>query len=133
MNCEIATIVYSHSNPLAKIQEIFPLAWNFLNNESLDYLNSTTNDFDYRLSQIVGTVDFKFLGNHRVNESELSHQLQELIGDLTSRLLLEDHFSNLIGTPIHFALLCCDGHLSTDRELTLKEALAFQKAAITIR
>jgi hypothetical protein len=133
MNCETATEVYSHTNPLGKISELFPLAWKFLQDESYDFTLQNSNSFDQQLHNIVDSMPFQYLGNHRTNESELSYQLQELIGDMTSKLLLEEYFSGLIGKSIYFSLLCCDGHLSTDRELTVAEALQMQKAAITIR
>lgn len=133
MNCEIATIVYSSITPLTKIAELFPLAWEFLRSESKSFASRSTNNFDTRLHSIVGDlIPYHYLGNHRDNESALSLELQELIGDMTSKLLLQTYFSKEIGMPIHFALLCCDGHISTDTELTLDYAFLLQKAAITI-
>jgi hypothetical protein len=133
MNCEIATEVYSQPDPLSKIRELFPIAWKFLQDESNDFATLQTNTFDMQMHLIENPRSYHYLSNHRTNESELSYQLQELIGDMTSKLLLEEHFSKLIRKPIHFGLLCCDGHISTDRELTVSEALKMQKAAITIR
>jgi hypothetical protein len=133
MNCETATIVYSTSNPLDKIKELFPLAWDFLELQTINFRYGYTNQFDIAVQKLVGAKDYRYLTHHRENEDELSIQLQELIGDLTSKLLLQKYFSDLIEKQIFFGLLCCDGHITTDHELSLDEALEFQKAAIQIR
>ena len=108
MNCETATKVYSSTFPLLTIEELFPLAWQFLIIQSNNFVEKRTNSFDRKVHELVGSKDFAYLTTHRENEDELSKELQELIGDLTSKLLLEDYFSKLVNKKLYFGLLCCD-------------------------
>jgi hypothetical protein len=133
MDCKTATLVYQGENHLEKIREIFPEAWMFLEKQSLAFVGSQPDSFDTAVKDIVGSLPFKFRVTHRDERDQLSKDLADLLGDLTSRLLLEQHFSAIAQHPICFSLVCCDGHVTTDHELTLAEILPIQRAAITLQ
>jgi hypothetical protein len=133
MDCQTATRVYKTENHLEKIQEIFPEAWAFLEAEAIAFVERQGDRFDTAAKEIVGTVPFVYRVTHRDGRDRLSKDLAELLGDITSRLLLEQHFSKVAGQPIFFSSVCCDGHLTTDHELTLAEVLPIQRAAIQLQ
>jgi hypothetical protein len=133
MDCQTATQVYKTEHHLEKIQEIFPAAWTFLEAEAIAFVQRQGDRFDTAVKEIVGTVPFAYRVTHRDGRDQLSKDLAELLGDITSRLLLEQHFSERVGHPIFFSTVCCDGHLTTDHELTLSEVLPIQRAAIQLQ
>ncbi|MGL4758031.1 MAG: hypothetical protein ACRCXZ_01745 [Patescibacteria group bacterium] len=132
MDCLTAQLVYLHENPIGQIQSIFPEAWTFLEKAAYDFTNNNTNKFNDLLHNAIGQKPYQYHSEYRNGDSKLSHDLQELIGDLTSRTLLEHHFSKLTNKSIYFGLLCCDSHISTDKPLSLHDCLLLQRAAIQI-
>lgn len=132
MNCQTATQVYSSINPLSKIQEIFPEAWSFFEIETKNLQNKAEDGFDNQVKEIVGKIDFDYRVVHRDDTETLTIQVQELLGDITSRLLIEDHFSKQIGQSIYFNTVCCSGCISSFKPLEITDSLKIQKAAITI-
>jgi hypothetical protein len=133
MDCQTATLVYKGENHLEKIQELFPEAWQFLEKQAFAFAQEQPDSFDTAVKAIVGETSFKYRVTHRDNRDQLSKDLAELLGDITSRLLLQNHFSNLVGQPLCFSLVCCDGHVISDHELALAEVLPIQRAAITLQ
>ena len=132
MDCLTATKVYSSNNPLSKIQELFPEAWSFFTTESKNLIKKEANSFDSQVKEIVGQTDFDYRVVHRDDKDTLTMQIQELLGDITSRLLIQDYFSKQIGQNIYFNTVCCSGHISSRKDLNLEESLKIQKAAISI-
>ncbi|AKG22996.1 hypothetical protein [Calothrix sp. 336/3] len=133
MDCKTATLVYQAENYLEKIREIFPEAWEFLEAQSFGYVQSQPNNFDAAIKTMVGETGFKFRMVHRDDKDQLTKDLGDLLGDITSRLLLEKHFSQLVGQPIFFSTICCNSHLTSDHELTLEEVLPLQCAAVKLQ
>jgi hypothetical protein len=133
MDCQTATLVYKTENHLGKIQEIFPEAWAFLEAQSFSFVQGKADPFDNAVKKLVGATPFKYLVTHRDGRDQLSKDISELLGDITSRLLLEQHFSKVVDYPIFFSTVCCDGHMTTDHELTLAEVLPIQRAAIQLQ
>jgi hypothetical protein len=133
MDCKTATLVYQSDNHLEKIQEIFPAAWNFLEAQAFAYVEGKKDDFDTAVKALVGETKFKFRMVHRDDKDQLTKDLGELLGDITSRLLLEKHFSQLVGQPVFFSTICCNSHLTTDHELSLEEVLPLQRAAVKLQ
>jgi hypothetical protein len=133
MDCKTATQVYSTDNPLKKIQELFPEAWQFLEDRAIAFAAEKADRFDSAIKKIVGETPFHFRITHQDDRDKLTHDLAELLGDITSRLLLEKHFSEQVGMPLFFSTICCSSHLTVDRELTLEEVLPIQKAAVELQ
>ena len=82
---------------------------------------------------MVGEKPFKYRMVHRDDKDQLTKYLGDLLGDITLRLLLEQHFSQVVGQKVYFSTICCDGCLTADRELTLEEVLPLQCAAIKLQ
>ncbi|MFQ4142869.1 hypothetical protein [Chlorogloeopsis sp. ULAP02] len=133
MDCKTATLVYQSENHLEKIREIFPQAWTFLEEVSWAYVQNKLDKFDAAVKEIVGKTPFKFRMVHRDDRDQLTKDLSDLLGDITSRLLLEKHFSKLVGQPVFFSTICCNSHLTSDHELTLEEVLPLQRAAVKLQ
>ncbi|WP_315789990.1 hypothetical protein [Fischerella sp. JS2] len=133
MDCKTATLVYQNENHLEKIQEIFPEAWNFLEEVSFAYVQKEPDKFDAAVKEIVGETPFQFRMVHRDDRDQLTKDLSDLLGDITSRLLLEKHFSEVVGQPVFFSTICCNSHLTSDHELTLEEVLPLQRAAVKLQ
>ncbi len=133
MDCKTATLVYQVENHLEKIREIFPEAWQFLEEVSLAYAKNQPDNFDSAIKDLVGEKPFKFRMVHRDDKDQLTKDLGDLLGDITSRLLLEKHFSEMVGKPLFFSTICCNSHLTSDHELTLEEVLPLQRAAVQLQ
>lgn len=133
MDCKTATRVYASGDPLANIQALFPDAWAFLTQQVQAFLQQEGDRFDDAIKAKLGPTDFNYRIVHRDDEAQLTHDLQELLGDITSRLLLEEYFSAQAGRSLHFSTICCSSHLTTERELTLAEVLPIQTAAVAIQ
>ncbi|BCX09538.1 MAG: hypothetical protein KatS3mg066_3397 [Fischerella sp.] len=133
MDCKTATLVYQGENHLEKIQEIFPEAWKFLEEVSFAYVQKKPDKFDAAVKEIVGETPFQFRMVHRDDRDRLTKDLSDLLGDITSRLLLEKHFSEVVGQPVFFSTICCNSHLTSDHELTLEEVLPLQRAAVKLQ
>ncbi|MDM9382768.1 hypothetical protein QUB80_18915 [Chlorogloeopsis sp. ULAP01] len=133
MDCKTATLVYQSENHLEKIREIFPEAWTFLEEVSWAYVQNKSDKFDAAVKELVGEIPFKFRMVHRDDRDQLTKDLSDLLGDITSRLLLEKHFSKLVGQPVFFSTICCNSHLTSDHELTLEEVLPLQCAAVKLQ
>ncbi|MCP6759638.1 MAG: hypothetical protein NHB32_12900 [Fischerella sp. CENA71] len=133
MDCKTATLVYQTENHLEKIREIFPEAWNFLEEVSFAYVQKKPDKFDAAVKEIVGEKPFQFRMVHRDDRDQLTKDLSDLLGDITSRLLLEKHFSEVVGQQVFFSTICCNSHLTSDHELTLEEVLPLQRAAVKLQ
>lgn len=133
MDCKTATLVYQSENHLEKIREIFPQAWQFLEEVSFAYAEQKPDRFDHAIKNIVGETDFQYRMVHRDDRDQLTKDLSELLGDITSRLLLEQHFSQVVGKRLYFNTICCNSHLTTDCELTLEQVLPLQRAAVELQ
>ncbi|WP_341525051.1 hypothetical protein WKK05_20815 [Nostoc sp. UHCC 0302] len=133
MDCKTATLVYQTENHIEKIREIFPDAWKFLEEQSFAYVEGKENEFDSAVKNLIGEHNFKFRTIHRDDKDPLTKDLSELLGDITSRLLLEKHFSELVGQKVFFSNICCKSHITADHELTLEEVLPIQRAAIQLQ
>ena len=133
MDCKTATLVYEAEDHLAKIQEIFPDVWEFLSEQAFAYIQNKEHVFDTAVKKIVGETNFKFRMVHRDDQDQLTKDLGELLGDITSRLLLERHFSAVVKEPIFFSTICCKSHITTDHEMTLEEVLPLQRAAVKLQ
>jgi hypothetical protein len=133
MDCQTATLVYKTENHLERIQEIFPQAWAFLEAQAIAFVEGKADSFDAAVKNIVGETPIPYRVTHQDGRTQLSKDISELLGDITSRLLLEQHFSQTLGQPIFFNTVCCDGHMTTDRALTLAEVLPIQRAAIQLQ
>ncbi|KOP25807.1 hypothetical protein AMR41_13960 [Hapalosiphon sp. MRB220] len=133
MDCKTATLVYQTENHLEKIREIFPEAWKFLEEVSFAYVQKKPDKFDSAVKEIVGEKPFQFRMVHRDDRDQLTKDLSDLLGDITSRLLLEKHFSEVVGQQLFFSTICCNSHLTSDHELTLEEVLPLQRAAVKLQ
>jgi hypothetical protein len=133
MDCKTATLVYKGGNYLENIREIFPEAWQFLEEVSFAYVAGKADNFDSAIREIVGEKPFKYRMVHRDDKDQLTKDLGDLLGDITSRLMLEKHFSAVVGKPLFFSTICCNSHLTADHELTLDEVLPLQCAAVTLQ
>ena len=133
MDCKTATKVYLAGDPLAKIQELFPDTWAFLESQAKAFVSATADDFDSAVKEKTGDLGFNFRLTHRDDRDKLTQDLSELLGDVTSRLLLERHFSAIVGKKLHFSTICCSSHLTTEQELTLEQVLPIQKAAVQLQ
>ena len=133
MDCKTATLVYETGNPLEKIREIFPEAWNFLTHQALAFVAGKEDEFDAQIKRSIGKTPFVFRITHHDDTEQLTKDISELLGDITSRLLLEQHFSRVAGRPLYFSTICCSSHLTADRELTLDEVLPIQRAAVKLQ
>jgi hypothetical protein len=133
MDCKTATLVYKGGNYLENIREIFPEAWQFLEEVSFAYVAGKADNFDSAIREIVGEKPFKYRMVHRDDKDQLTKDLGDLLGDITSRLMLEKHFSAVVGKSLFFSTICCNSHLTADHELTLDEVLPLQCAAVTLQ
>ncbi|BAZ37990.1 hypothetical protein NIES4101_39200 [Calothrix sp. NIES-4101] len=133
MDCKTATLVYQGGNYLENIREIFPVAWKFLEEVSFAYIDAKPDNFDSAIREIVGEKPFRYRMVHRDDKDQLTKDLADLLGDITSRLLLEKHFSEVVGQPVFFSTICCNSHLTSDHELTLEEVLPLQCAAVKLQ
>jgi hypothetical protein len=133
MDCKTATLVYQTENHLENIKQIFPEAWDFLEQVSWDYVRASADKFDSAIREIVGEKPFKYRMVHRDDKDQLTKDLGDLLGDITSRLLLEKHFSAVVGQKVFFSTICCNSHLTADHELTLEEVLPLQRAAVKLQ
>jgi hypothetical protein len=133
MDCKTATKVYASGDPLVNIQGLFPETWAFLEAQVRDYVAGKADEFDSSVRAIVGETGFRFRMTHRDDRDRLTNDLSELLGDITSRLLLEKHFGAIAGSPLYFSTICCSSHLTADRELTLEEVLPLQRAAVSLQ
>ncbi len=133
MDCKTATKVYLAGDPLAKIQELFPETWAFLSKQAQAFVQQQPDEFDRAVKAKTGDLGFAFRLTHRDDRDRLTQDLSELLGDVTSRLLLEKHFSEQVGQTLHFSTICCSSHLTTERELTLEEVLPIQTAAVQLQ
>jgi hypothetical protein len=133
MDCKTATQVYLAGDPLTKIQELFPETWSFLAAQAAAFVQGQPDDFDQAVKDQTGDLGFAFRLTHRDDRDRLTQDLSELLGDVTSRLLLEKHFSEQVGQALHFSTICCSSHLTTERALTLEEVLPIQQAAVQLQ
>lgn len=133
MDCKTATLVYQAENHLEKIREIFPDAWEFLEAASFAFVAGKADKFDTAVKEIVGETPFQFRMVHRDDQDQLTQDISELLGDITSRLLLQQHFSQVVGCPVFFSTICCSSHLTADHELTLAEVLPLQRAGVMLQ
>ncbi len=133
MDCKTASLVYETGNPLEKIREMFPEAWQFLTDQSAAFVAGKDDAFDAEIKKSIGKTPFQFRITHRDDTEQLTKDISELLGDITSRLLLEQHFSQVVGRPLYFSTICCSSHLMADRELTLDEVLPIQRAAVKLQ
>jgi hypothetical protein len=133
MDCKTATLVYKTGNPLDRIQEIFPEAWSFLSSQAWAFVAGKDDEFDGEIKKAIGPTPFQFRITHRDDTEQLTKDISELLGDITSRLLLEQHFSQVVGRTLYFSTICCSSHITTDRELTLDEVLPIQRAAVELQ
>ncbi|WP_293148931.1 MULTISPECIES: hypothetical protein [unclassified Microcoleus] len=140
MDCKTATLVYETGNPLENIRKMFPEAWQFLTAQSAAFVAGKDDAFDAEIKKSIlsegcanGKTPFEFRITHRDDTEQLTKDISELLGDITSRLLLEQHFSQVVGRPIYFSTICCSSHLTADRELTLDEVLPIQRAAVKLQ
>lgn len=133
MDCKTATLVYKTDDPIENIRRIFPEAWAFLEHQAFAFVQYQVDEFDSQLKQLVGETAFQFRITHRDDTEQLTKDISELLGDITSRLLLEQHFSKVVGQPLFFHTICCSSHLTTDRALTLEEVLPIQQAAVQLQ
>lgn len=133
MDCKTATLVYKTGDPIENIRRIFPEAWAFLEHQASAFVRHQADEFDSQLKKLVGETPFQFRITHRDDTEQLTKDIAELLGDITSRLLLEQHFSRIVGQPIFFNTICCSSHLTTDREITLEEVLPIQRAAVQLQ
>jgi hypothetical protein len=133
MDCQTATRVYATGTPLTNIQAIFPEAWAFLEQQVQGFVQTRADRFDQAIKTKLGSTPFPYRIVHRDDRDRLTHDLGELLGDITSRLLLEQHFSQIAQQPIHFSTICCSSHLTTGHELSLEEVLPIQIAAIELQ
>jgi hypothetical protein len=133
MDCKTATKVYASGDPLVNIQGLFPETWAFLETQVRDYVAGKADKFDSDVRSIVGPTHFKYRMTHRDDRDRLTQDLSELLGDITSRLLLEKHFSAIASQPLYFSTICCSSHLTADHELTLDEVLPLQKASVQLQ
>lgn len=133
MDCKTATLVYQGEDYLENIRKIFPQAWQFLAEVSSAYVEGKPDKFDSDIRELVGEKPFKFRMVHRDDRDQLTKDLGDLLGDITSRLLLEKHFSQVVGKQVYFSTICCNSHLTTDHELTLEEVLPLQVAAVKLQ
>ncbi|MFH7028127.1 MAG: hypothetical protein ACHBN1_22670 [Heteroscytonema crispum UTEX LB 1556] len=133
MDCKTATLVYQTENHLENIRKIFPEAWKFLEEVSFAYVQGKEDKFDSDIRNLVGETPFKFRMVHRDDRDQLTKDLSDLLGDITSRLLLEKHFSEVVGQSLYFSTICCNSHLTSDHELTLEEVLPLQRAAVKLQ
>lgn len=133
MDCKTATLVYKTGNPLDRIREIFPEAWSFLSVQAWAFVAGKEDEFDGEIKKAIGLTPFQFRITHRDDTEQLTKDISELLGDITSRLLLEQHFSQVVGRTIYFSTICCSSHITTDRELTLDEVLPIQRAAVELQ
>lgn len=133
MDCKTATLVYQGVNYLENIRNIFPEAWKFLEEVAFAYVDAASDEFDSAIREIVGERPFKFRMVHRDDKDQLTKDLGDLLGDITSRLMLEKHFSEVVGQKVYFSTICCNSHLTADHELTLDEVLPLQCAAVKLQ
>ena len=133
MDCKTATLVYETGNPLENIRKMFPEAWQFLTAQSAAFVAGKDDAFDAEIKKSIGKTLFGFRITHRDDTEQLTKDISELLGDITSRLLLEQHFSQVVGRPLYFSTICCSSHLTADRELTLDEVLPIQRAAVKLQ
>ncbi|MGI0493314.1 hypothetical protein ACN4EG_16140 [Alkalinema pantanalense CENA528] len=133
MDCQTARQVYLTQDHLDNIRQRFPTAYEFLAQQAQAFLDLQPDAFDQAVKRIVGETTFPYRVTHQDDKTPLSKDISELLGDITSRLLLERHFSEQLGQPIFFSTVCCDGHITTDRALTLEEVLPIQCAAVTLQ
>ncbi|MBD2200026.1 MULTISPECIES: hypothetical protein [Calothrix] len=133
MDCKTATLVYQTENHLEKIREIFPEAWHFLEEQAFAYVQGKKDNFDSAVKDLVGETNFKYRMVHRDDKDQLTKDLGELLGDITSRLLLQQYFSELVGQKVFFSTICCSSHLTADHEMTLEEVLPIQRAAVKLQ
>jgi hypothetical protein len=133
MDCKTATLVYKSNSPLEQIRNLFPEAWHYLAEQAIAFVQRQPDAFDGAVKEQVGQTAFAYRVTHRDDLESLTKDLSELLGDITSRLLLEQHFSGVVGQPVFFSTVCCSGHITADHELTLAEVLPIQCAAIQLQ
>jgi hypothetical protein len=133
MDCKTATLVYQTENHLEKICEIFPEAWKFLEEQSFAYVQGKEDKFDLAVKNLISEPNFRFRMVHRDDKDQLTKDLGDLLGDITSRLLLEKHFSKLVGQQVFFSTICCNSHITADHEMSLEEVLPIQRAAVKLQ
>jgi hypothetical protein len=132
MDCVTARKVYKTNDPLESIKEVFPEAWSFLDSQAQGMVNKTPDEFDTQVKEIVGNIDTEFRVTHRDDGDQLTHDIQELLGDITSRLLIEDHFSKKYNQTLYFNTVCCSGCVISNEPLDIKKSLTIQKAAVSV-
>lgn len=133
MDCKTATLVYKTGDAIDNIRRLFPEAWEFLEHQAFAFVKHQQDEFDSQLKRLVGETAFQFRITHRDDTEQLTKDISELLGDITSRLLLEQHFAKIVGQPLYFHTICCSSHLTTERPLTLEEVLPIQRAAVQLQ
>ena len=86
MDCKTATLVYETGNPLEKIREIFPEAWNFLTHQALAFVAGKEDEFDAEIKRSIGKTPFVFRITHRDDTEQLTKDISELLGDKLFRI-----------------------------------------------
>jgi hypothetical protein len=138
MNCTQAKKVYLSDNPLQEILSLFPKAMSHISYLVHGLVQGDEKDkFNQLVHDAVGDKlheNTKFFISHRASaeKDQLSHDLQEIIGDETSRRLVEKHFSSQVGEPIHLTLICCDACSAANKPMCLHELMDVQRAAVQI-
>ena len=115
MDCADARKVYLSDNPTKTIIDLFPLAFaelQLLVDGLAGKVQDKFNELVHQRAVDVHNGRSNYFIRHRTDaeDSEVSRQLQEVIGDETSRRLLEKFFSDLnsYGPTLHFSLICCN-------------------------
>ncbi len=139
MDCADARKVYLSDNPTKTIIDLFPLAFaelQLLVDGLAGKVQDKFNELVHQRAVDVHNGRSNYFIRHRTDaeDSEVSRQLQEVIGDETSRRLLEEFFSDLnsYGPTLHFSLICCNSCTVSNRVLCLHEMVEIQRVAVQI-
>ena len=131
MDCETASKVWNHKGGfIAGVQEHLPGVIEHLDRLVIGYVNRREDEFNRVVHEAVSGVSVYFYVEHAPDGSEVAELTHAVVGDEAGGDLLDRHFSEKYGQPIHLANICCGSCAISPGPLEHKEKLKLQMAAI---
>jgi hypothetical protein len=134
MNCQDAQKVWKTGNPIEGLKRYFPQVWDFLVTQARCFATKHLGGpFDQQVKAALGSDGD---GRYRLaylDQSELGHQVHDILGDPAIVLFLRKYFTDEYGIAIQMGSICCDGHITGDPDFFCSDDLIkVQIAAIQI-
>jgi hypothetical protein len=128
MDCETASKVWNHEGGfIAGVRQHLPGVIEHLDNLVTGFIHDKEDEFNQAVQEMAPG---NYYVEHAPPGSDLAELTHDVVGDEAGGDLLDRHFSEKYGQPIHLANICCGSCAVMPRPLEYKEKLELQMAAI---